>query len=69
MALRAYVAAATALEAANPDEFNEVYLAAENARLDFERLRDTLREDIEESSGDAVDPGVDGHEPLPEPAS
>ena len=69
MALRAYVAAATALEAATPDEFNEVYLAAENARLDFERVRDTLRENLEESSGEAVDPGVNGHEPLPEPAT
>jgi hypothetical protein len=43
-ALHAYVRAATRLENASVEEFNEAYMAAENARSEFEILRAKLSE-------------------------
>jgi hypothetical protein len=45
--LRAYMAASLQLESAQLDEFEEAYVAVENARIEFERV-----------SGVNPDPGV-----------
>jgi hypothetical protein len=43
-ALHAYVVAATRLEKASAEEFDEAYTAAENARIEFELLKAKLSE-------------------------